>query len=135
MLSDIVLTLLRRPVASSEAHDLLHQVMCEVVYRHITMAIKMASREGVFFHCHLFACCLGGRRGDAEQVLDRWQRPGASSAALDLLYWAMPRVLLQRVRMIKMACDGGTYICCHQLFLFAVNIDERPCYSEFKLTL
>jgi hypothetical protein len=43
MLSDIILARWRRPVASSEALDLLHWPMHVVMYRRIAMAIKMAS--------------------------------------------------------------------------------------------
>jgi hypothetical protein len=72
------------------------------------MAIKMASKVGVFFHHHLFACHPGGFWGNIEQVVNEWQCPGASSVALDLLHRVMPRVLLQRIRMaIKMASGGG----------------------------
>jgi hypothetical protein len=64
MLSDIILTQWRHPVASSEALDLLHWAMCAVTYRHIAMAIKMATFLGVFVDCCLFACCPGGCWGD-----------------------------------------------------------------------
>jgi hypothetical protein len=61
MLSDITLTQWWRLGASSEALDLFHWAMCAVMYRRITMTIKMASKLGVFVHCCLFACCPGGR--------------------------------------------------------------------------
>jgi hypothetical protein len=61
MLSDIILAHWRRPVASSEALDLLHWAMHAVTYRRIAMAIKMATFLGVFVDCCLFACCPGGR--------------------------------------------------------------------------
>jgi hypothetical protein len=48
MLSDIILAQWRRPVASSEALDLLHWVMYAVTYRRIAMAIKTATFLGVF---------------------------------------------------------------------------------------
>jgi hypothetical protein len=90
MLSDIILAQWQRPVASSEALDLLHWAMRAVTYPRITMANKTATFLGVFVDCCLFACCLGGRWGDTEQVLAQWRLPGASSVALDLLHWAMP---------------------------------------------
>ncbi len=86
MLSDIILAQWRQPVASSEALDLLHWAMHAVTYRHIAMAIKPATFLSVFVDCCLFACCPGGRWGDTEQVVTRWQLPGASSVALDLLH-------------------------------------------------
>jgi hypothetical protein len=35
--------------ASSEARDVLHQAMCPALYRHIPMAIEIASKVGVLF--------------------------------------------------------------------------------------
>jgi hypothetical protein len=61
MLSGIVLARWRRPRASSEALDLLHQAMRAVRYRRIAMAIKMAIFARVFVDCCLYACCPGGR--------------------------------------------------------------------------
>jgi hypothetical protein len=111
MLSDIILARLRRLVASSEALDLLHWAMRAVTYRRIAMAIKRATFLGVFVDCCLFSCCPGSCWGNTEQVVAQWRLPGASSVALDLLHRAMPRSLLQCIRMaIKMACDGGTFV-------------------------
>jgi hypothetical protein len=85
--------------------------MHAVTYLHIAMAIKTVTFLGVFVDCCLFACCPGSRWGNTEQVVARWQLPGASSVALDLLHWAMPHSLLQRIRMaIKTACNGDTFI-------------------------
>ena len=95
-----------------EALDLLHWAMHAVTYRRIAKAIKMAIFTCVFVDCCMFACCPGNPLGDMEQVVARWRLPGASSEALDLLHQAMPRSLLQCVRMaIEMACDGGTFVC------------------------
>jgi hypothetical protein len=69
MLLDIILAQWQRPVASSEASDLLHQAMCTVTYWRIAMAIKKASKVGVFVHHCLFACCPGGHWGNTEQVV------------------------------------------------------------------
>jgi hypothetical protein len=111
MLSNIILAQWRHPVASSEALDLLHWAMHAVTYQRIAMAIKTATFLGVFVDCCLFANCPGSRWGNTEQVVARWRLPGASSVDLDLLHLAMPRSLLQRIRMaIKMACDGGTFV-------------------------
>ncbi len=114
ILSDIILTQWRCPVASSKALDLRHWAMRAVLYWCTAATMNMATFLGVFVDLCLFACCPGGRWGNMEQVDARWQLPGASSVALDLLHWAMPRSLLQCVRMaIKMACDGGTFVCHH----------------------
>ncbi len=69
MLSDIMLARWWRPVASSDALDLLHQAMRTVMYRGIAMAIKTASKAGVFVDCCLFVCCPGGHQGDTKQVV------------------------------------------------------------------
>ncbi len=69
MLLGIILTRWRRPVASSEALDLLHWVMHAVTYRYIAMAIKMAIFAGVFVDCCLYACCPGVHWGDTERVV------------------------------------------------------------------
>ncbi len=96
-------------MASKKTLDLLHRVMHAVLYRRTTAAINMATFLGVFVDCCLFACCPGGRWGDREQVVARWQRPVASGVALDMLHWAMHFVLHRRTAMaIKMANVGGT---------------------------
>ncbi len=80
-------------------------------HRCIVMDINSATFLESFVDCCLFFCCPGGRWGDTELVVAQCQRPGASSAALDLLKREMPCALLQRVRMaIKMARDGGVLL-------------------------
>jgi hypothetical protein len=119
ILLDIIIARWQCPVASSEALDLLHlhQAMRAVTYRHIAMAIEMAIFTRVFVDCCLFACCPGGRWGNTEGVVSRWRLPGASSVALDLLHWVMPRSSLQRIRIaIEMAYDGGTFILHHPFY-------------------
>jgi hypothetical protein len=69
MLSGMILARWWRPVASSEALDLLHWAMRAVMYRRIAMAIKTASFAGVFVDCCLFACCPGSRWGNTEQAV------------------------------------------------------------------
>jgi hypothetical protein len=117
MLSNIILARWQRSVAFSEALDLLHWAMHAVTYQRIAMAIKTATFLGVFVDCCLFACCPGGRWGNTERVVAQCWLPGASSVALDLLHRAMPRSLLQPVRMaIEMACNGGTFVCHRQFY-------------------
>ncbi len=95
--------------------------MRTVSYRPIAMAIETASKLGVFFQSRFFACCPGGRRGNAEQVVAQWQLPGASSVSLVMLHWVMPRALLQCVRMaINMAHNGGTFVRHRHLFCFCL---------------
>jgi hypothetical protein len=66
MLLGVILARWRRPVASIEALDLLHQAMHAVTYRHIAMAIKMAIFACVFVDCCLYACCPGSHWGNME---------------------------------------------------------------------
>ncbi len=109
MLTDIILSQWRRPVASSEALDLLHRAMRTVTYRRIAMAMKTASFVGVFVDCCLFACCPGGHWGNTEQVFAQCRHPVASRVALDMLHWAMCFILHRRTAMaIKMASNGKT---------------------------
>jgi hypothetical protein len=106
MLSDIILTRWRHPVASSKAADLLHRGMR---YQRIAMAIETASFVGVFVDCCLFACCPGGCWGDTEQVVTQCQCPVAPGVALDMLHWAMRFVLHRWTAMaIETANNGGT---------------------------
>ncbi len=135
MLSSIILAQWWRPVASSEALDLLHWAICVVTYRRIAMAIKMAIFAGVFVDCCLYACCPGGRWGDTEQVVARCQRPVASRVALDMPHQAMPSVLPGRTAVaIKTANKGG-----HSFVIinFVINHNHSyiTFYNQYKLKL
>jgi hypothetical protein len=77
-LSAAILAQLWHLVASNKALNLLYRAMCAVLYQRTAMAIKMASLLGSFFHRCFVCCCPGGRWGDTEQVVARWQRPVAS---------------------------------------------------------
>jgi hypothetical protein len=80
------------------------------------MAIKTASKVGVFIHGCLFACCPGSHWGNTEQVVTQWQCPVASGIALDMLHWAMLFISHRRITMaIKTASRSGTFDC-HQQF-------------------
>jgi hypothetical protein len=106
MLLGIILAQWRRPVASSEALNLLHWAMRAATYQRIAMAIKMASFAGVFIDCCLYACCPGGRWGNTEQVVAQCRRPVASRVALDMPHWAMPSVLLRCTAMAIETAGG-----------------------------
>jgi hypothetical protein len=106
MLSGIILAQWRRPVASSEALDLLHWAICAVTYRRIAMAIKMACFLGVFVDCCLFACCPGGCWGNTGRVVAQCQRPVASGVALNMLHQATPSVLLRRTAVAIKTAGG-----------------------------
>jgi hypothetical protein len=83
------------------------------------MAIKTASFLGVFVDCCLFACCPGGRWGNAEQVVAQCWHPVASGVALDMLHRVMQSVSLRRTAVaIETASGQGAFVrhCqfCHQ---------------------
>ena len=98
-------------MASSEALDLFHQVMCAVLYRCIVMAIETASKVGVFVDYCFVDCCPGGRWGNTEQVIARCWRPVASGVAVDMPHQAMPSVLLRRASVAVETVGGqGAFV-------------------------
>ena len=69
LLSAAILARWWHPVTSNIALDLLHLAMHAITYRRIAMAIKMASKQGVFSHRCCLSCDPGGRWGITEQVV------------------------------------------------------------------
>ncbi len=111
MLLDMILTQWQHPAASSEALDPFHWAMHMVTYQRIAIAIKTASKVGVFVDCFLFACCPGSRQGNTKQVVTQWRHPVASEVALDMLHWAMPSVLSWSTAVaIEMADNRGAFV-------------------------
>ncbi len=105
-------------VASSKAMDLLCQAMGAVTYHCIAMAIEMANKLVVFFHCCFVDCGPDGCRGNTEWVVAWWRHPEASGVAPVMLHWEMPQALLQCIHMaIEMACNESTFTRCRCLFL------------------
>ncbi len=86
MLLEQIFAQWQHPVASRKAMELLHQAMCAVLYLRTAMAIGMASKVSVFFHCCFVCCCPGAGQGNTEQVVAQWWHPVASSIALDMLH-------------------------------------------------
>jgi hypothetical protein len=81
------------------------------------MAIKMASKVGTYVPLLLVDCCPGGRRGNTERVVARWQYPVASGKALVMLHWVMCSVLQRRTAMaIEIARNGGAFVRRRRLF-------------------
>jgi hypothetical protein len=80
------------------------------LYPCIAVAIKMTSKAGCIFHHCFVACCADGYWGNTEQILTQWQGPATSSAALDMLLWAMHTAWHQAVCMvIEIACNDGAF--------------------------
>jgi hypothetical protein len=107
LLLAIILAQWRRPMASSEALDLLHWAMHVVLYRHTATAIKMTGTVGACFHCCYVSCRPGGCRGNTKRVVARLRRPVASGIALDMLHWEMHFVYVA----IKTAGRQRTFDC------------------------
>jgi len=103
-----------------KATNLLHWAMRAVSYCRITTAIEMASKGGGHVAHRCVDCVPGGRRGNTEQVVTRWQSLVAFMKALDLLHRAMRSVFLWRTAMaIEMARDGGAFVRHRSLFRLA----------------
>jgi len=105
-LSAAILARWQHLVASNKALNLLYRAMRAVLYRRTAMAIEMASLLGTFFHRRFVYCCPGGRWGNTDQVVARWQHPVASGVALDMLHWGMPSVLLWHTA-VAIKTSGG----------------------------
>ena len=91
--------------------------MRAVSYCRITTAIEMASKGGGHVAHRCVDCVPGGRRGDTEQVVARWQSLVAFMKALDLLHRAMRSVSHRRTAMaIEIARNGGAFVRRRRLF-------------------
>ena len=74
-------------------------------------------RGGGDFAHRCVDCGPGGRRGDTERVVARWQSLVAFMKALDHLHQAMHSVSYRRTAMaIEMARDGGAFVRRRRLF-------------------
>jgi hypothetical protein len=103
-----------------KATNLLYRAMRAVSYCRITTAIEMASKGGGHVAHRCVDCVPGGRRGNTEQVVARWQSLVTFMKALDLLHWAMCSVFHWRTAMaIEMIRDGGAFVRRRCLFRLA----------------
>ena len=76
----------------------------------ITTAIEMASKGGGHVAHRCVDCVPGGRWGNTEQVVARWQSLVAFMKALDHLHQAMRSVSHRRTAMaIETASKEGTF--------------------------
>jgi hypothetical protein len=113
MISERVLTRWRRL-----ATHLLHWAMHVVLPPHRD-GHQNDQQSGYILHNCCVDCCPGGRPGDTEWVVTRWRRSVASASgeALVMLHRVMNAILHRRTAMaIKMACNGGAFVCCYRLF-------------------
>ena len=89
---------------------------CSIVPSHCN-GHQNGQQSGYILHNRCFDCHPGGRRGNTEQVVARWRRSVDYGEALVMLHWVMRSVLHLRTAMtIKMARDGGTFVCRCRLF-------------------
>jgi hypothetical protein len=103
-----------------KATNLLHRAMRAVSYCRITTAIEMASKGGGHVAHRCVDCVPGGRRGNTEQVVARWQSLVAFMKALDLLHREMRSVFHWRTAMaIEMTRDEGAFVRHRRLFRLA----------------
>jgi hypothetical protein len=107
--------------------------MRTVTHRRIAMAIRIASKVGVLFHCCFICCCPGGHWGNTEQVVARWRRPEASGIAQDMLHWVMHFLLHRHTAMaIEMAGRQGALFPTIDLCL-NINVAKELCNGSLKL--
>ena len=77
-------------------------------------------QSGHILHLHFVCCRPGGRRGDTERLVARWQRPVASGEALVMSHWEMLHVLLQcHCTVIDMAFARSAFVRHRRLFCLA----------------
>ena len=68
-------------------------------------------QSGYMFHYCCVDCHPGGRRGNTERLVARWQRPVASGEALVMLHRVTRSISYRRTAMaIEMAHNGGTFV-------------------------
>ena len=90
---------------------------------------RNGQQSGYMLH-HCNVCCRpGGRRGNTERVVARWQCPVASNEALVMLHREMRFISHRRTAMaIKMASKVGT--CCIIIVLIVVLAASGTIRSE-----
>ncbi len=77
---------------------------------------RNGQKSGYMLHHRSVDCRPGGRWGNTERVVTRWQRPVAFGKALVTLHWVMCSVFHRHTAMaIEMARDGGAFVRCHRL--------------------
>jgi len=86
-----------------KALDLLHRAMCAIVPLHRDHH-QNGHQSGYILHYHCVDCRPGGRRGDTERVVTRWQRSVASGEALVMLHRAMRSLSHRRTAMANGQC-------------------------------
>jgi hypothetical protein len=108
-------------VASIESLNLLYQAMHAVAYRRIAMAIRMASKVGVFFIVVVLYVTPAATKAIHSRYLPNSKYPVASTMALNLLHWAMHLALPPCIRRaIEMASKGGAFV-----FIVYFGIDRK----------
>jgi hypothetical protein len=95
--------------------------MRAVAYRRIAMAIRMASKVGVFFIVVILYVTPAAAGAIQSGYSHNGKYPVASTKALNLLHWAMHSALPRHIRRaIKTASKGGAFI-----FIVYFGIDRK----------
>jgi hypothetical protein len=95
--------------------------MRAVAYRCIAMAIRMASKVGVFFIVIVLYVTPVATGAIHSGYLPNGKYPVASTKALNLLHWAVHLALPRRIhRAIEMASEGGAFV-----FIVYFGIDRK----------
>jgi hypothetical protein len=95
--------------------------MHAVAYRHIAMAIGMASKVGVFFIVVVLYVTPVANGAIHSGYLPNGEYLVASTKALNLLHWAMHSALPRRIRRaIKTASKEGAFV-----FIVYFGIDRK----------
>jgi hypothetical protein len=111
ILLEQILARWRHPVASVESLNLLYRAMRAVAYRRIAMAIRMASKVGVFVIVVVLYMTPAAAGAIHSRYLPNGKYPVASTKALNLLHWAMHLALPRCIRRaIKTASKGGAFV-------------------------
>ncbi len=85
--------------------------MRAVAYRHIAMAIGMASKVGLFFIVVVLYVTPAAAGAIHSRYLPNGKYPAASTKALNLLHWAMHSAFPWHIRRaIKTASKGGAFV-------------------------
>jgi hypothetical protein len=95
--------------------------MHAVAYRRIAMAIRVASKVGVFFIVLVLYVTPVAAGAIHSGYSPNGKYPVASTKALNLLYWAMHSALPRRIRRaIEAASKGGAFV-----FIILFGIDHK----------
>ena len=107
--------------------------VCGIVLAH-RHCHQNGQQRGVILYHHFVDCRPGGRRGNTEWVITRWQHPVASGVAVVMLHWLMHYVLHRRTAILIEMADGKGALFPIVDFVIDNNHSYITCNSQYKLT-